>query len=178
MTCKFLVSHQKEEGSLSSRKPLEEATALRCHQGCASEEGGSWQEGWCFRLHLFALSFLKRGQDMLRNVEPELSSLLMPLGPQSHQEAHLQESWSLPQGIQADVQAWNPHEQNGSQGRQLLRPSWAQTCFCRQDQRVHFPLSNAVFIYLPCCTGKCPQLWLMMLLFFPRLIDRGDSSWK
>ncbi len=85
---------------------------------------------------------------------------LMSIGPQSHQEAHLQESWSLPQRIQADVQAWNPHEQDGSQGRQLLRPSWAQTGFCHQDQRVRF-------FYLPCCRYMSPVVVNDVALFSP-----------
>lgn len=43
--------------------------------------------------------------------------------PQGTKEAHLCESPGLPQGVQAHVQAGDPHGQDGPEGWQLLRAS-------------------------------------------------------
>lgn len=62
-------------------------------------------------------------------------SIVFP-GPQSDQETDLQEGWKVPQGVQADVQTWNPSESYCSQSGKLLCACWAQTGLCHQDQRV------------------------------------------
>lgn len=61
---------------------------------------------------------------------------LLHSGPQGDQETDLQEGWEVPQGVQADVQAWDTNGPYGSQSGKLLCACWAQTGLCHQDQRV------------------------------------------
>lgn len=91
-------------------------------------------------------------------------------GPQSNQETDLQEGWEVPQGVQADVQAWNPPGSYCSQSGKLLCASWAQTGLCHQDQRVSS-------VYYPAYLTNHHHLHLHGLLDFKHDIMRKLLIW-
>lgn len=102
--------------------------------------------GWRYRIELWTALFS-----------------LLHSGPQGDQETDLQEGWEVPQGVQADVQAWDTYGPYGSQSGKLLCASWAQTGLCHQDQRVSDAhclgflciwLKRTAQLVVRCCAGS------------------------
>lgn len=123
---------RQKKGSVGPWEPFKKAKGLRRHEGHACQETTVGEEGK-FDLLLNVVYAFSKLKVALWTV---LSISLFISGPEGDQETDLQEGWKVPQGVQADVQAWDPHVSYGSQSGELLCATRAQTGLCYQDQRV------------------------------------------
>ncbi len=126
----------QKKGSGGPWEPFEKAKGLRQHEGHAYQEDPGWEKGNInFSLWLMYQLFVSSVLRLYVSLHSVSMFNVLP-GPQSDQETDLQEGWEVPQGVQADVQAWDPPESHCSQSGKLLCASWAQIGLCHQDQGV------------------------------------------